>query len=379
MHRRNTTVQKVLYIVSTLKRSGPTNQLYNLIKHLDREHFEPHLVTLSPEPKDSRWNDFDDLGVQLYSLDLSRAKGFFLAKRKIKNLIQKVKPNLIHTQGIRADVLSSKINLCIPRLCTVHNYPQQDYAMTYGKLQGLAMLKLHLRALRKIQLCIGVSKSVEKNLNDICHITNTTSISNGVDTEQYHLVSQEQKKNLRNKLGLPQDAKLWISSGHLSERKDPTFLINNWHAGFGNTNNFYLILIGSGPLHQRCKELSSKMTNVLLKGRVTNVVEYLQASDYFISCSKAEGLPMAVIEALASGLPCILSNIPPHAEIFEICPTIGGLYKLGDPDSFKSSLKEIPNCNYYDMQQAALSLIKSSLSATVMANEYQKEYLKLLN
>ena len=372
-------MQKILYVVSTLKRSGPTNQLYNLIKYLNRELFEPYLITLSPESEDTRWNDYNELGVQLYSLKLSRIKGVFCAKKMAKKLIQKIKPDLIHTQGIRADVMSARMNLRIPRLCTVHNYPQQDYVMTYGKLQGLAMLKVHLHALKEIDLCVGVSKSVESNLNSTYSILNTISIRNGVDTGQYYPVSYKQQKELRDKLGLPKNAKLWVSSGHLSERKDPTFLIENWHAVFGNVNNFYLILIGEGALQEKCAELSANMTNVLIKGKVANVAEYLQASDYFVSCSKAEGLPMAVIEALACGLPCVLSDIPPHYEIFEACPSIGTLYKLGDSDNFKSSLKRVLEFSYHDMEQAALGFIEESLSAIAMANRYQQEYLKLLN
>jgi len=372
-------VKKILYVVSTLKRSGPTNQLYNLVKHLDRNLFDLHLITLSAETEDSRWKDFENLGVNLYSLNLSRIKGFFLAKKKVKCLIQKIKPDLIHTQGIRADVMSSQMNLRIPKLCTVHNYPQQDYVMRYGKLQGLAMLKAHLHALKKIDLCVGVSKSVERNLNSNYHISNTTNIKNGVDTELYHVVSYKQQIVLRNKLKLPKDAKLWVSSGHLSELKDPLFLIENWYSAFGNVNDFYLVLLGGGPLQEKCAEFSANMNNVLVKGRVTNVVEFLQASDYFVSCSKAEGLPMAVIEALGSGLPCILSDISPHAEIFETCSSPGALYELGDSGSFKSSLKKTLNFDYHEMQQAALNLIENNLSATVMANEYQAEYLKLLN
>ena len=372
-------MKKILYVVSTLKRSGPTNQLYNLVKHLDRNLFDLHLITLSAETEDSRWKDFENLGVNLYSLNLSRIKGFFLAKKKVKCLIQKIKPDLIHTQGIRADVMSSQMNLRIPKLCTVHNYPQQDYVMRYGKLQGLAMLKAHLHALKKIDLCVGVSKSVERNLNSNYHISNTTNIKNGVDTELYHVVSYKQQIVLRNKLKLPKDAKLWVSSGHLSELKDPLFLIENWYSAFGNVNDFYLVLLGGGPLQEKCAEFSANMNNVLVKGRVTNVVEFLQASDYFVSCSKAEGLPMAVIEALGSGLPCILSDISPHAEIFETCSSPGALYELGDSGSFKSSLKKTLNFDYHEMQQAALNLIENNLSATVMANEYQAEYLKLLN
>src|SRR5690606_9558118 len=103
-------MKTILYIVSTLKRSGPTNQLFNIIIYLDRSVFEPVLITLSPEPEDSRWQDYQSLGVQMHSLNLSRLGGLFFAKSNLEKLIKKIQPDLIHTQGIRADFLISKLN-----------------------------------------------------------------------------------------------------------------------------------------------------------------------------------------------------------------------------------------------------------------------------
>ena len=47
-------MKKILYIVSTLERCGPTNQLSYIIKYLDKSKFEPMVLTLSPEPKEDR-------------------------------------------------------------------------------------------------------------------------------------------------------------------------------------------------------------------------------------------------------------------------------------------------------------------------------------
>src|SRR5690625_7535896 len=86
-------------------------------------------------------------------------------------------------------------------------------------------------------------------------------------------------------------------------------------------------MLGGGELQSACKALAGQTNNILIKGAVQNVAQYLQASDYFVSCSKAEGLPMAVIEALACGLPCLLSDISPHAEIFKLSDSPGSLYR----------------------------------------------------
>src|SRR5690554_2914775 len=136
-------MRKILYIVSTLKRSGPTNQLFNVINHLDRSQFEPHLVTLSPEPADNRWKEFQDINVKLYSLKLSRLQGLLFAKYKLGRLIEAIKPDLIHTQGIRADAIVSSLGMKIPHVATIHNFAPDDYISKFGGLKGRIMVKHH--------------------------------------------------------------------------------------------------------------------------------------------------------------------------------------------------------------------------------------------
>lgn len=100
---------KVPYVVSTLKRSGPTNQLYNLVGHLDRRRFTPALATLSGEPADTRRADFEALGVPIRALGLSRTASFFRGRAKLTGVVREAAPDLIHTQGLRADWLAAQL------------------------------------------------------------------------------------------------------------------------------------------------------------------------------------------------------------------------------------------------------------------------------
>lgn len=365
---------KVLYIVSTLSRCGPTNQLFNIIKYLDRDRFEPYLITLSPEPKDSRWDDYKKLGVKLYSLNLSRFSGFFFSKNNVSKIVNEIKPDLIHTQGIRADSISSSLKSTLPKICTVRNFPQEDYVMTYGKLKGYLMVYQHVKAFRKLACCVGVSQAVEKNLKDKFDIIKTDSITNGVDTEIYLPAASEEKEKLREKHRIPQESNIWISSGHLSVRKDPIFLINQWKSNFANDLKNILLFIGDGDLHDECLSLASETNNIRVLGRVNNVSDFLQASDYFVSASKAEGLPNTVIEALACGLPVLLSNIGPHREIFDMDEKIGSLFTLNDEHMFSVGVAHILAQPKENISASALRLAKQRLSAKKMSDRYQELY-----
>jgi len=365
---------KILYIVSTLRRCGPTNQLYGIVKYLDRNVFKPYLVTLSPDPDDSRWDDFAGLGIELDTLGLSRIKGIFFAKNELNKRVACIQPDIIHSQGIRADVFASKLKVKIPKVCTIRNFPQEDYKMTYGTVINKIMVSVHRRAMKRIDLCIGVSNAVSVNLKNNFGITNTIVIQNGVDTEHFYPVDIEIKKKLRAKLGLPTDKTIWISVGHLSERKDPVFLIKVWKKLFAGVPDKVLIFIGDGPLSEQCRAESFGCNNIIIKGRVTSASEYLQASDFFISSSKAEGLPNAVIEAMACGLPCVLSDIGPHREIHNLGRQGGVMFELNSANSLADAINLAVKRDYSLMREVSLKTVREHLSAADMSRKYQSIY-----
>ncbi|MBD3842431.1 MAG: glycosyltransferase [Campylobacterales bacterium] len=370
-------MNKILYVVSTLKRSGPTNQLFNIIKNLDRSVFEPVLITLSPEPKDSRWQDYQSLGIAMHSLILSRLGGLFFAKSKLKKLINDIKPDLIHTQGIRADVLISQLNLNQPHVSTIHNFPQIDYKMTYGKFLSKFMVKNHTRVMHHIDRLIGCSISVENNLKHSFGLTNTIAIQNGVDQDFFY-PKPKNECNLRASLGIGVNDIVWISTGHLSELKDPLFLIDAWTLMEEKHPNHHLVFLGSGSLANECEMRVKNLKNVHLLGRVSNVLDFLHSSDFFISASQSEGLPMAAIEAMACGLPLLVSDIEPYKEIFELSDKVGQMYQLGSKKSFFESFSVLIGQDYSESSKAAIKLVDEVLNAKTMSKGYQKIYNDLL-
>ena len=103
-------MKKILYIVSTLRNCGPTNQLSYIIKYLDSNQFIPSILTLSSESDDSAITYFESvLSVKVESLNLSRIQGIFNGLSKVKQYILDQNIDIVHTQGIRADGLVRNI------------------------------------------------------------------------------------------------------------------------------------------------------------------------------------------------------------------------------------------------------------------------------
>lgn len=365
---------KILYIVSTLENKGPTNQLFNIITNLDRMRFQPLILTLSPEKKDSQYNRFINNGIKIKSLNLTRVEGLFKLKKHLINEVNKFKPSIIHTQGIRSDILSAKYFKKNNRVSTLRNYPFDDYPMKFGKIKGKIMAIQHINSIRKINKVIACSNTVA-DLMEKNHNVKLDSIQNGVDTKTFAFTTKKEKYSTREKLNLPRNKSIFLSVGSLIKRKDPISIINAFRQNINN--EAILIMVGDGPLRKECEEIAKNDKRIYFTGQIQNVKDYLKASDYFLSSSLSEGLPNTVLEALATGLPCCLTDIKPHKEILNLNPKAGLLFEQGNTDQLSVAIDEIQSFDYSQTSLEARSIIDKYLSATEMSKKYQKLYLNI--
>lgn len=367
--------RRILYVVSTLKRCGPTNQLFGIVKNLDRAQFTPVVLTLSPEGADSRWDDFVALGVDVQTLGLSRLAGALKGAAVLGERITSIAPDLLHTQGIRADSLCVRLlNGRVPQVATLRNYPFKDYVMSFGPLQGRFMAYWHLYCLRQTSVVALVSHAIHGMLGG--RLAQARVVQNGVDIDRYHAVESAERALLRERLGLMHNARIFISTGHLDPRKDPLTALDGFIAGAREGDQ--LLVLGDGVMREELKRRYSQYAQIIFLGRVANVQEYLQASDYFISASLAEGLPNAVLEALACGLPCLLSDIAEHNEILMGSSLHSMLFTTGQSMDLAQCLRSLDKQNYAQAREAALYVVSTGFSAAHMSSQYQALYKELL-
>ena len=137
-----------------------------------------------------------------------------------------------------------------------------------------------------------------------------------------------------------------------------------------------MLVLGDGPLRGVCEDYAKDLQNVSFLGNRPNVWEYLRLADYFVSSSKAEGMPNAVLEALASGLPVLLSDIPSHQEILSLSPKAGRLFDLDDSTSFMQAIDDLVNTPGLDTN--ARTLVEKYFSAEIMSAHYQRLYRQLI-
>lgn len=357
---------KILYLISALKKCGPISVLYNIIKGLDSKIYDVFVLSLSEGEAGQILNEFEALQIEFISLDQSRLKGFLFNKKSVQKIIHDKQIDIVHSNDFRSDMINAKLNHVI-KINTIHNFPPEDYKIRYGKLMGSWMSIKHKNSIKRIQLPIACSKTVMKKFEDTYQIK-VNFIQNGIDTEKFAPLTKD-KNELRKSLNLPVGRQIFIVSGALSHLKNSKIIIEAFQ--LQKKKNSILLFLGNGELYDTLLS-SYKSENIHFTGRVDNVKNYLQASDYYISASLTEGLPNSVLEAISAGLPVILSKIPPHIEI------IGDNYPyLFDPynsEELSNKMKLIvQNENQLFSLRHSLK-IKNNFSAHLMSDKYQLLY-----
>lgn len=362
----------VQYIVSTLAATGPTRQLLNIVTNLDRNRWEPHIVTLSPEPSDSYIEQFSEANISVTSLGLSRLGGLVLGPSRLRSVTQKINPTVIHTQGIRADSLAAHYLDEYPHLTTLRNFPPEDYIPKYGKVLGQLMVWQQFRTARHADKAIACSRTIRDKYSD--QGITAVAIRNGVDASTYQPPSPAERRQARKKLGIKPDETIVISVGGLIERKDPMTVIDSFKHSEVSSNG-KLLLLGDGPLKDQCRSVATE--SVEIAGYVTDVERYLKAADVFVSASHSEGLPNAVMEALATGNAVVLSDIGPHQEILNVNSAAGELFETSNAASLVRTLDYVAD-TADERRGAARNIVETEFNAKTMAKRYESMYEELV-
>jgi len=171
------------------------------------------------------------------------------------------------------------------------------------------------------------------------------SIPNGTDPNQFCPLPRDRALALRGKLSLATDRVIVVYTGRLIGSKGLPLLLEVWNELVAHNKDIQLVLVGTGEgSHDSCEselrtyvKLHSLKDSVLFTGEVSNVHEYLQASDIFVFPSEHEGFSLSLVEALACGLPSVVTSVGVASELIENYKT-GILVNPKDKEGLKGAL-----------------------------------------
>ena len=358
--------KRILYLIPHLQNQGPVIQLLSLLRHLNFTEFEPTIATVFPERENSMLDQFANLGIRVACGNAGRWQ-ILSQKEIIQKAIEQTEPDIIHSCSVITDSICASLKLHHPLMITLHNNIYEDVAVQYGKLIGGYLVKQEKKAISKATTVVPCSKTLGRQYRKIIH-REYVPIPNGIETDQWMERPALSGKELREKLKLPQDRFILLSTGKLIERKKPITVIEAFVSA--KLQKAILVMLGDGDLADQCKAAANE--DVVFPGRVQNVKEYLYAADLLISASSAEGLPYAILEAECTGIRMILSDIPQHREAMGENAEKIRFFPVGNQEELKRLIRiEAGGGSYRNRYDTG------RISAQAMAEKYMEEYRKM--
>lgn len=199
----------------------------------------------------------------------------------------------------------------------------------------------------------------------------------GVDISKFGRADSILKDKLKQKNGFNIDTFIMLYPAELSVRKNQIILFDIVKRLITRNFKVILLLAGKGDLEDKYADVISKSKlekSVYLLGYRSDIADLMHMSDIVVASSKNEGLPIGIIEALASGLPVVATNVRGHKDLI----THGQNGFLFEEDCIDSAVNNISNLIldkhlYLEMSSAAY---QSSLRYDVnsVINEYDKVF-----
>lgn len=314
---------RVLHIITTLGRGGAERQLVNLVCNTKAEDFE-HLVCYLNPPGDFAV-ELEEAGHQVINLNVPRRWPWIFAPSRLIPLLRKHKPDIIQTWLLEADLAArlSTLTKSTPIINTLHLTTYEPETIRAGgwprwKISVLRQLDRWTARLTK-PLFVAVSETVRRSAIKQLHVPSDSVrlIYNSINQDTLRSEPGDSGQ-LRAEFGIPASSFVFVNVGRLAPQKGQSYLVQAFKDVAAKHPDTYLAFVGDGPLHQELEALAESLEigdRVKFLGRREDVGACLELGDAFVFPSLFEGLPLAPIEAMLKGLPCIGTRIGPMQEI----------------------------------------------------------------
>lgn len=362
---------KIMHIVTTLNVGGLEILVLNLMRFINRDIFEPYICSLTPNG--ALESEFSNLGVPVYTVNKKDRVDISLTTKLIK-LFRSKKVNIVHTHNITPFLYSAfgtKFFNKISLIHTVHSNVKQN-----NKRLLIAEKFLASFAYKIIADC----DKVKDFLNNQQGITSkkVVTIYNGIDIRLYDQPIDVRKKH--EQIGLSENDYIITCVANLIPVKNHKMLIHSFRQVVDAIPNTKLLLVGSGICQSELENLSKELgifDKTIFLGRRWDVPEILKITDVFALSSLSEGLPLSVIEASASGIPVVVTDVGGNTEIVQNNVS-GFVVNSGDTNGMAECIIRLLK----DKEKALLfgnygkKLVSEKFSIQRMVYNYEKIYLE---
>ena len=367
--------KKIMFFIYRLSYGGAARTMMNIVNHLDRDKFEPILVTLDFTFDYEQYVKDDVIFIKLNTKRL-RSSIVPLAK-----LIRKEQPDVLfstipnyNTIAILAKLLSrTKTKVVVREAAYLGGGFKENLKLrSYGLLYKLAD--------KVVALSQGVKDNVitryRVNPNKIKVIYNPVDVEYIEKAMVQPLSPDHQSLFTTNKQTI-------VSVGRLVKEKDQATLLRAFQSVLEQVPS-KLIILGEGELETSLKALAKQLKiedSVHFVGFQQNPYAFFYQADLFALTSKTEGFGHVLVEAMATETPIVSTRCVPGGEEVLQNGKYGKICDVGDDEAIATNIIKVLQYNHEDRMNM-ISLGKervSTFSAKQIVSQYEQLFLEILN
>lgn len=365
---------RVLFLIVDLPVGGAEDHLLSLVRNLDRSRFDPLVCCIGRSGPIGK--EIEAEGVRVEELGKLRKGGF---DRKIvpllRSLIRRERIGLVHAHLYHANLYGrlAAFREGIPIVVSVHN--------TYVRPRLRRSLANWWLA-RRTPVIVAGSEAIRNDIvrHDRVAPEKIRVIPYGVDVDRFDIPLS--RREAREKLGLPVDRFLVGTVGRLEEQKGQKHLLDAVAILRREGRDAMLLLVGGGREEDRLRGQAAREgigDAVLFLGTRRDLPELFRAMDVFALPSLWEGLPIALLSAMASGSPVIVTPVGGVPEVVKDGRN-GLMVPAGDPHALAAAIRKVCEdpAGAGALGRAAAATVRDGYSHRTTARRVMEVYEQVL-
>lgn len=368
----------VFQVINSLGTGGAESFVVNLLRYLDREHYQPVCVCLNGPKHTHHEAAVEAMGVPLHFIKSCNLPLAWLHNKMLNGLFRKYRPQIVHTHlsGIRY-ALPLAIQYRTPvRVHTLHSLAEKEIGERANRLVRVLAFRYRVGGV----VPVAIADEVARSLETVYEYRSPVIIPNGVPTDEY-APNPPKRAQLRHAQGVETNGIVIVHVGRFSEVKNHMLLLQAF-ARVRSDQPIYLWLLGDGELRPAMEQLAQELgvaDRVRFWGVRSDVADILNAADIFVLPSKWEGNPLSVMEAMATGLPVVATAVGGVPELVEEGVS-GFLTPNEDADAFTNALQRlVDNAELRRrMGEAALRRAREKFDIRHTVRAYEALYEEIL-
>lgn len=361
---------RVLHIVKVMNHGGAETMIMNLYRNIEREKVQFDFLYLSNESGEYD-REIINLGGRIYKVQ-SPENGRIKNMKEIFKLLKTQKFSIIHSH---ISYYSGFVCL-IAYMAGVKKRITHSHTTNDLREKGIIRVIYNKIAKFLIKIFSNVKLSCGIEAGKYLYGKNKfTVINNGIDLEKYKKITSEEIYKLKKELKIDENKIIFGHVGRFVNIKNQEYFIKFAKVMLKYRKDFIIILVGQGSNLEKIKNLIEKnnlQKYFVLTGLREDIPMFMKMFDVFIMPSLYEGFPLVIVEALAGGNICFLSDkisketniINSRVNFFSLDDNIDNLCK-----EIIEKLKQKKELDVYDI------LEKKGFTNNVLAKKIQNIYL----